>query len=143
MNNPYDSHRDPQVRASDADRESVAEILRTQHAEGRLDSEEMQERIDRCYQAKTIGDLDQLLSDLPRPSVAGKGRPGFRFPRRRILLALLPVVVAIGAVCALTGGGGEHEHHFFWLAIPGIFLATRFLAPWCRRRRGRSGGQWA
>jgi hypothetical protein len=144
--NDIPGNRDPKVRASDADREAIAEILRTQHAEGRLDSEEMQERIDACYQAKTVGELDQLLDDLPRPERAEHDRPRFGFPRRKkILLALVPILITIGVVSSLAGGDG-HEHHFFWLAIPLFFLATRFFAPWCKRRRGgrgRSGRRWA
>jgi len=54
------------MRASDADRDRVADALREAYAEGRLDVEEHNERIDRAYQAKTLGDLTPLLSDLPQ-----------------------------------------------------------------------------
>jgi hypothetical protein len=53
------------MRASDADRDRVAEVLREAYAEGRLDAEEHSERIDRAYQAKTLGELAPLLVDLP------------------------------------------------------------------------------
>lgn len=53
------------VRASDADRDRIAEILREALAEGRLDTEEHAERIDAVYRAKTIGELTPLVRDLP------------------------------------------------------------------------------
>src|SRR5690348_18463061 len=56
---------DPRVRASDADRDRTAALLREHHAAGRLTAEEFNERLDKAYAAKTLGDLDQLLSDLP------------------------------------------------------------------------------
>ena len=60
---------DRSLRAGDADRESVAEFLREQHLAGRLDTDELQERLDRCFAAKAYAELDALLTDLPvRPS---------------------------------------------------------------------------
>jgi hypothetical protein len=56
---------DPQMRASDADRDRVAALLREHHAVGRLDVEEFQERLDNVYAAKTLGQLDELMADLP------------------------------------------------------------------------------
>ncbi|WP_369376667.1 DUF1707 domain-containing protein [Streptomyces sp. cg36] len=53
------------LRASDADRDRVADILREALAEGRLDAEEHAERIDGVYRAKTMGELEPLVSDLP------------------------------------------------------------------------------
>ncbi|MFB7378461.1 DUF1707 SHOCT-like domain-containing protein [Kitasatospora purpeofusca] len=54
-----------EIRASDADRERVAELLRDAYAEGRLDVEEHAERIEAAYAAKTLGDLVPLTRDLP------------------------------------------------------------------------------
>ncbi|MFB9237454.1 DUF1707 domain-containing protein [Plantactinospora siamensis] len=53
------------MRASDADREAVAEQLRGALNEGRLDLREYDERLQRTYAARTYGDLDGLLTDLP------------------------------------------------------------------------------
>ncbi|MER5883424.1 DUF1707 domain-containing protein [Streptomyces sp. NPDC001941] len=53
------------MRASDADRDRVADILRDALAEGRLDAEEHAERIDGVYRAKTLGELEPLVRDLP------------------------------------------------------------------------------
>ncbi|MFY1617799.1 DUF1707 SHOCT-like domain-containing protein [Micromonospora sp. WMMD736] len=53
------------MRAADADREAVAERLRVALNEGRLDLHEYDERLQRAYAARTYGELDQLLTDLP------------------------------------------------------------------------------
>ncbi|MCT2591977.1 DUF1707 domain-containing protein [Streptomyces sp. N2-109] len=63
------------VRASDGDRDRVADILREALAQGRLDAEEHSERIDAAYSAKTMGELQPLVRDLPEAS-AGAGVRG-------------------------------------------------------------------
>ncbi|WP_309235672.1 DUF1707 domain-containing protein [Streptomyces sp. TRM64462] len=57
----------PAMRASDADRDRIADILREALAEGRLDAEEHAERVDAVYRAKTLGELEPLVADLPAP----------------------------------------------------------------------------
>ena len=56
---------DRRIRASDADRERTTTLLREHHAEGRLSAEEFNDRLDQALAAKTIGELDALLADLP------------------------------------------------------------------------------
>ncbi|GAB2626017.1 hypothetical protein Aab01nite_83810 [Paractinoplanes abujensis] len=53
------------MRAGDGDRKQVAEQLKSALDEGRLDLTEYDERLQRTYAAKTYGDLDGLLDDLP------------------------------------------------------------------------------
>ncbi|MFE2992817.1 DUF1707 domain-containing protein [Streptomyces sp. NPDC059262] len=53
------------LRASDADRDRTADILREALAEGRLTAEEHAERIDGVYRAKTHAELEPLVRDLP------------------------------------------------------------------------------
>jgi hypothetical protein len=55
----------PRLRASDADRDRVAALLREHYAAGRLDADEFTERLGAIYAAKTMGDLDELMADLP------------------------------------------------------------------------------
>ncbi|MEU2750335.1 DUF1707 domain-containing protein [Streptomyces collinus] len=59
----------PDLRASDADRERVAEILRDALAEGRLDMAEFEERLDATYEARTYGELAPITRDLPAAGV--------------------------------------------------------------------------
>ncbi|MDT9684687.1 DUF1707 domain-containing protein [Streptomyces sp. TRM76323] len=60
----------PAMRASDADRDRVADILREALVEGRLDAEEHGERIDAVYRAKTLAELEPIVSDLPAAPAA-------------------------------------------------------------------------
>lgn len=53
------------LRVSDADRHRVAELLRQAAGEGRLDMEELDQRLEAAYVAKTYGDLVPLTADLP------------------------------------------------------------------------------
>ena len=59
---------DPLLRAGDADRDAVVERLHAAHAEGRLTTEELTERLDAALAARTLGDLLPLTSDLPVPA---------------------------------------------------------------------------
>ncbi|GLY82697.1 hypothetical protein Airi02_006280 [Actinoallomurus iriomotensis] len=60
------SEPDPaRMRASDADRDRVAEQLREALAEGRLTAEEHAERLDAVYEAKTYAELAPIVEDLP------------------------------------------------------------------------------
>lgn len=70
----------PAVRASDADRDRVADILREALAEGRLDAEEHAERIDAVYTAKTVGELEPLIRDLPAGRRERAPEPGRAAP---------------------------------------------------------------
>ena len=51
-------------RASDADRDQVAEVLNSAYAEGRLTLDEHQERTQAALEAKTFDDLTALTADL-------------------------------------------------------------------------------
>ncbi|HEX6336111.1 MAG TPA: DUF1707 domain-containing protein [Jiangellaceae bacterium] len=53
------------LRASDADRERVAEVLRAAAADGRIGLDELDERLERLYAAKTYGELEPVVEDLP------------------------------------------------------------------------------
>jgi Domain of unknown function (DUF1707) len=61
---PGDQRR-ADLRASDADRERFVEALRQHRADGRLTTDELAERTERAYAARTFGDLDALATDLP------------------------------------------------------------------------------
>ena len=54
-------------RAGDADRDAVAAMLRIAAGEGRIDASELEERLGLVNAAKTYGELDLLVADLPQP----------------------------------------------------------------------------
>jgi Domain of unknown function (DUF1707) len=64
---------DPNVRASDADRERIVEQLRQHTADGRLSMDEFEQRMSAAYAAKTYGELAQLTRDLPVDLGSQKG----------------------------------------------------------------------
>jgi hypothetical protein len=109
------------MRAGDGDRERVADILRHHHAEGRIDTDELQERIDRCLQAKTIGELNRLMADLPHQGRARRQSPWPPSALRWRLAAFVPALIVLAVVSSW------HGHHPFWLLIPVVFLTTRLM----------------
>ncbi|MGW3327982.1 DUF1707 SHOCT-like domain-containing protein [Streptomyces virginiae] len=66
----------PELRASDADRDRVVERLRDAVAEGRLDMEEFEERLEAAYTSRTYAELEPLTRDLPAPAGGPVARSG-------------------------------------------------------------------
>jgi hypothetical protein len=98
----------PALRASDADRERVAAALRRHHLDGRLDTDELQERLGACYAAKTQDELAPLLADLPgegprRPPRSARAGASWRGPRVP-LAALVLVALALATAAAIAHG---------------------------------------
>jgi Domain of unknown function (DUF1707) len=129
MTTSYDDHgdvgvADARLRAGDSDRERVADQLRKAHAEGRLDSDELAERIDRCLQARTFGELRRLTADLRQPErhaaaalVPWRVRPGLR-----IVLAAILVLWTAGAIAH------GHPHVIgLWVLLAFALMATRLV----------------
>ncbi|MFE3448707.1 DUF1707 domain-containing protein [Nonomuraea sp. NPDC059194] len=56
-----------QFRAGDSDRDRVARILRHAVGDGRISTDELNDRLDRTYAALTCGELDAVVADLPSP----------------------------------------------------------------------------
>src|SRR3954451_11988519 len=121
----------PALRASDADRERVADGLRHHHLDGRLDTDELQERLDRCYAARTTGDLAPLLADLPtggEPRRAARGVARWRLPSF--------VAVALVVLLALATAGAVAHGHPGPLPFLLVLLLLRFA--WWGPRRHRT-----
>ncbi|MGH3251662.1 MAG: DUF1707 SHOCT-like domain-containing protein [Trebonia sp.] len=66
------------MRVSDAEREAATAELQEHFASGRLNQDELNDRLAAAFAAKTRGDLDALFSDLPSSGRgwAGAGAPG-------------------------------------------------------------------
>src|ERR1044071_6415199 len=64
-----------EIRASDAERERVVAFLRKHALEGRLDNDELEERIGLAYSARYVGDLERLIGDLPPPNPPARRQP--------------------------------------------------------------------
>jgi Domain of unknown function (DUF1707) len=112
-------YSDQHIRVSDAERNSVAEVIGQHYADGRLDQGEFDDRIGRTMAAKTRGDLAGLFDDLPEagPSGAGPGGPTdpavpYRGPRRRGGIARPLLLVLLVFICA----------NFAWHAFTSLFF---------------------
>jgi hypothetical protein len=100
---------DPALLASDFERDAAAERLRQAATEGRLTPEELDERLGRAFGARTRGELDVLVADLPAPR--RRPRPAGR-RRRPELAVFVPVSLLLIGIWALSGMGS------FWPAWP-------------------------
>lgn len=128
----YDS-----LRASDADRDAVTERLREAAGEGRLEPDELEERVDRALRARTYGELARLVADLPGPPNRASQRPGRRtmvVARSALLgaglLAAVTVALAVVAVVLVLTVAWWLACVVFWLLCCGS------------RRRLASGSLW-
>jgi hypothetical protein len=77
----------PPLRASDAEREQTAEVLRNAATEGRLDVDELEERLQSAYTVRTRAELELLVADvsvgsitpaLSGPTARSSGPPAVR-----------------------------------------------------------------
>jgi hypothetical protein len=149
---PRHNPQDRSLRASNADRDAIADVLRRQHVAGRLDTDEFAERYGRSLQAKTYAELDELIADLPADAdpVSAAGAPlgrsadgirtgsgNWRGSVRRAAWLRWPVPVfvwlAVVVAVAVASGG-----HLFWIAFPLFFFVVRPLM-WRSGWWGRSG----
>jgi Flp pilus assembly protein TadB len=114
------------MRASDADREHVTERLRQAAAEGRLLASELEERLARALRARTYGELDATIDDLPRTHVQKRSRThelAHSHPLAAVALVgaatvVVVVVVAVMVAWFLMAWG-------LWLMIALVVMASR------------------
>ena len=157
---------DPRIRASDADRDRTATFLREHHAAGRLTAEEFHDRMDNALDAKTLGELDDLMADLPAIDLYQLPDASLRRVPPHLGQSLLPAdprssasparftpgTVAIGAWAAVTTalvaiwavmavvGGGTWFPWWALVAIPWILAVIRRSQRPRDLARGNSGG---
>lgn len=116
------SQPDPRLRIADSDRERAMADLAMHYADGRLDHEEYDERLDAIWTARTRADLALLFNDLPRPQAPQPNRAPARTPRpagSRFRLPLLPVIAVLVVLSVLT------EAPFWLLVFPLLWFRMR------------------
>jgi hypothetical protein len=126
------------------DREGVGTLLREHYSDGRLTLDEFQERLEKAYAAKTLGELAVLTADLPATSTKAAPPPAGPLPdeaahwkrvRERVLTYVLLMLFLI-AIWAATGRYGS-----FWpiwpILVGGCILACDILGLEYPGRRGR------
>lgn len=132
----------PSIRASDADRERVVEILRQHTAEGRITADEFDERMTAAYNARTMGALAELTTDLPvdlaehaqrQQALARKAKRGKSAGRlvREGVSGIASIGVVLTAIWFIAGGG------YFWpgwpLGIMSAILVAELIQAWGKR----------
>ncbi len=122
MNSWYDTN----LRLGDAERKAALRDLRRQHARGRIDDVELDERSDAVRTARTHGDLGPVFADL-RPLRSPRAR---LYRRARVPFPLFPLLVIGAIVLAVTG-------HFPWIPLIVVAVLLLVFAPWRRRHWGR------
>jgi hypothetical protein len=107
---------DPGLRVGDAERNQVAEALSQHYTDGRLDANELKERLDQAMGAKTRGDLTGLLTDLP-PLAPPSAPPPSRRRRAAMWGALVLFLLVVTTPWA--------AYHWMWFPrIPWIVIGV-------------------
>jgi hypothetical protein len=125
------------LRASDADREQIVDRLRQAATEGRLHGDELEERVAAAFSARTYGELDTLVADLPAPALDRRrahdtaGHP----PAAAVAIALTAAVLLIAVAGSALSVHGHGYHHWggglgpviwlVWIAIGVRFFLHR------------------
>jgi hypothetical protein len=119
---PYEPAK-PELRASDADREATVELLRAAALEGRIDNDELEERLAQAYGARWCSELTRLTADVALPPAP----PVFVRPGRRLNRL---------AIASLVGG----LFWFGWLgSVAAVVLGYIALGQISRSRGAESG----
>ncbi|MFJ9081430.1 DUF1707 and DUF4190 domain-containing protein [Streptomyces sp. NPDC102340] len=137
---PWPGHQghQPSMLAAHADRERAVDVLRAGFAEGRLQQSEYERRIERAYQARTVGELTMLVADLPQGPAPQQQMQQIQQPMMGVPRTFLPAPPPTNgkAIGALVCGVGT----FFSAgasAIPAVILGH--MARKEIRERGESG----
>jgi hypothetical protein len=141
------------IRASDADRESVAERLREAAGEGRILAHELEDRLAKALRAQTYGDLDAVVDDLLGVPAKRRGSRGRELARSHpigavalltavalsvmivtVMLAIVFVwfmtwgvwlLVVLAALTLRGGSRGRHSHGRGYGPPPGRYASPR------------------
>ncbi|HSC01862.1 MAG TPA: DUF1707 domain-containing protein [Solirubrobacteraceae bacterium] len=121
----------PDLRASDEQRERAAQEIREHFAAGRLSDEELSDRVQAAYAARTEGELNAVLADLPKlPATRAQQKAEIALRRRELQRRLLQdagggsgAFLICTAIWVASGASG-----FFWP----VFVALATLIPLLR-----------
>jgi len=125
------SSQQPDILASDQERDAIASELGAHFQAGRLDAAELDDRLGRALRARTRGDLAELVTDLPQASPPQEPPAG---RDSRAAMAAIAITLGVAALTvaglAFTAGGG---HRFWapWWLIPVVIMVLR--GRWWRR----------
>lgn len=122
----------PELRVSDEQRERAAEQLRDHFAAGRLSEDELGDRVQAAYSARTEAELRRLLADLPRlpasPQQVKAELAARRSQLQRRLIQETGGGAALFAVCVVVWATSGTHRGMFWP----IWVALIVLIPLVR-----------
>jgi hypothetical protein len=118
---PAQAHPSARLRISDDDRHRVAEVLRTAAGEGRIDLDELDERLEATYAAKTYADLVPITADLPLAQ-SGHAAPAPGAPGRAPAGPPVPASSYTSSVAVMS----ETKRRGTWL-VPEHHTAFAFM----------------
>jgi hypothetical protein len=137
------------LRASDADRDHVVSRLHKAATEGRIASEELEQRVGHALKARTYGDLEQTVADLPGPRPRQRRPPARRTAfgwtvatvRANPMLILFAIPVVAVTVAMLIAAA------VIWMVLMVVMMVLGGgrrgpmpRGPWMYTRRGRAFG---
>jgi Flp pilus assembly protein TadB len=127
------------LRASDADRERTADRLRKAAAEGRLLTEELEERLESAFSARTYGQLNAIVADIPGRDLTTRGQAPRLAPLSptfsvAVVVAVAVTLALVAVVLVLTG---VLAVWILWIVVGWWFWGPR------RRRVARARGAGA
>ncbi|MBV9944947.1 MAG: DUF1707 domain-containing protein [Solirubrobacterales bacterium] len=126
-----DAPRDPDLRASDEQRERAAREIREHFAAGRLTDEELGDRLQAAYSARTEHDLSRLLSDLPNlPAAPAQQKAEIVARRRQLQRRLLQETgggAALFLLCTVIWlvSGAHGQFWPIWVALVALIPLVR------------------
>jgi hypothetical protein len=110
---------------SDADRESAADFLKAHFLAGRLTEDELDERVDAAYRARSESQLVALTDDLPRLRVPAPPPPRQRHVRP-LLMALAALVCTVVLLDAMPD---EMAVLFLSITVPMLLMLAVMITP--------------
>lgn len=139
------------MRAADADRQQIAEQLKSALDEGRLSLHEYDDRVREAYAARTYGDLVGLVDDLPEPGISAaevnaRQAAALRREARKLPMALLVLWTIWGAataanlvIWAVVAASSPFPVYVWpvWMLVPGVALGAVTVGVQGIRRRQR------
>ena len=123
----YYEPSNPELRASDADREATVQRLRTAAMEGRIDSDELEQRLAEAYAARRCSELARLTADVTPPAPVAEPLVFVKPESRVKLLAIASLVAAV--------------FWFAWLGSIAAVIMGHIALGQIRRSGGRQTGR--
>ena len=119
---------DGRLRTSRADREQVVDVLKAAFTQGRLDQDELDERVSCALASRTYADLAVLTADIPsRPAGARLPAAARASVNKRTVAAMTGVTAAFAVMCPVTAHTPDGSP--FALPVLVIFLVLMMAVP--------------